>query len=122
MAAATSDDGRKLAQWKALTDKFDEVWMWKCEWQHNMDYTSFYFFQQVTQLGDIWAEWSTRLNGFLPVRNLNEGWGARWQQGSQQQGAENCHHACLVELMEKLISKPGWDLALVQHFLHEKYE
>ncbi|KAF8273937.1 hypothetical protein EI94DRAFT_1696523 [Lactarius quietus] len=87
--ATFSDDDRKLAQWKALTNKFDE-------WLYEADYVPLYHFQPVTKICDIWTEWSTELNGFLPVRNLNEGWGARWQQ--------------------------GWNLALAQRFLHEKYE
>jgi hypothetical protein len=120
--AVSSDDDRKLAQWKALTDKFDEVRMRKHEWQYEADYVPCYHFQQVTRICDIWTEWSTGLNGFLPVRNLNEGWGSRWRQGNRAQGTENCRRARVVELIEKLIAKPGWDLALAQRFLGERYE
>jgi hypothetical protein len=120
--AISSDDGRRLAQWKALTDRFDEVRMRKHEWLYEADYVPLYCFQQVTQICDIWTEWSTGLNGFLPVRNLNEGWGARWRQGNRGQGTENCRCACVVELIEKLIAKPGWNLALAQRFLCERYE
>jgi Transcriptional activator of glycolytic enzymes len=122
VAAATSDDVGKLTQWKALTDKFDEARMRKHEWQYDTDYMPFYRFQQVTRICDIWTEWSTGLNGFLPVRHLNEGWGARWRRGDRGQGTENCRRTRLVELIEKLIAKPGWDLALAQRFLRERYE
>jgi hypothetical protein len=79
--------------------------MQKYDWSYEMDYMPFYCFQQVSQICNIWTECSTGLNGFLPVWNLNEGWGARWQQGDQGQGTENCHCACIVELFEKLIAK-----------------
>ena len=120
--AVSSDDDRRLAQWKALTAKFDEVRMRKHEWLYEADYVPLYRFQQVTHICDIWTEWSTGLNGFLPVRNLNEGWGARWRQGNRGQGTENCRCAHVVGLIEKLIAKPGWDFALAKRFLQEKYE
>ena len=120
--AVSSDDDRRLAQWKALTDKFDEVCMWKHEWLYEADYVPLYCFQQVTHICDIWTEWSTGLNGFLPVRNLKEGWGARWQRGNRGQGTENCRRAHVVGLIEKLIAKPGWDFALAKRFLQEKLQ
>jgi hypothetical protein len=57
--AVPSDDDRKQAQWKVLTDKFDEVCMRKHEWQYDTDYLPLYRFQQVTRICDIWTEWST---------------------------------------------------------------
>ncbi len=122
VATAASDNDRKLAQWKVLTDKFDEVRMRKHEWQYDTDYIPFYCFQKVTGICEIWTEWSTGLNGFLPVRNLNEGWGARWRRGNRGQGTENCRRACFVELVERLMAKPGWSLVLVMRFLCERYE
>src|SRR5882762_2373061 len=107
VAAVVSGDARKAEQWKALTDKFDETRMRKHDWSYDTDYMPFYRFQQVSQICDVWTEWSTGLNGFLPVRNLNEGWGARWRQGNRGQGTENCRRSRLVELVEKLIAKPG---------------
>ena len=38
VAADTLDDARKLVQWMALTDKFNETCMWKHKWQYDMDY------------------------------------------------------------------------------------
>ena len=96
--------------------------MRKHEWQYDTDYLPLYHFQQVTHICNIWTEWSTGLNGFLPVRNLNEGWGSRWRKGDRGQGTENCRRARVVELIEQLTAKPGWDLALALRFLHERYE
>lgn len=66
-----------------------------------------YHFQQLTCICDIWTEWSTGLNGCLPVQHLNKGWGAKWQLGNCAQGTEICHHLCVVQLIEKLMAKPG---------------
>ena len=118
------DDGRKLAQWKALTDRIDEVHLWKHEWWYEADYVPHYHFQQLTYICDIWTEWSTGLNGFLPLWHLNEGWGAKWQQGNCAQGTESCHHLHVVQLIEKLMAKPGWNLSLAPgpEILARKYE
>jgi hypothetical protein len=116
------DNENKAAQWKALTGKFDETRMRKHDWQYNTDYMPFYHFQSVSQICDIWTEWSTGLNGYLPMSNLNEGWGARWWRGNCAQGTENCCHVRLVELINKLAAKPGWDVRLALRFLQEKYE
>ncbi len=90
VAATVTDDDKKLAQWRALASKFDKVCMRKHEWWYDTDYTLVYCFQQVTHICDLWTEWSTGLNGFLPMRNLDKGWGARWWQGNRGQGIENC--------------------------------
>jgi hypothetical protein len=96
--------------------------MRKHDWQYDTDYMPFYRFQSVSQICDIWTEWSTGLNGYLPVSNLNEGWGARWRRGNRAQGTENCRRARLVELINELAAKPGWDVRLALRFLREKYE
>ena len=54
-------------------DRFEEACMQKHAWQYDTDYMPLYNFQQVNHICDIWTGWSTGPNGFLPVRNLNEG-------------------------------------------------
>jgi hypothetical protein len=120
--ATTSEDAMKVAQWKVLTDKFDETRMRKHNWEYGTAYMPLYRFQPISRISDIWTEWSTGLNGYLPVRNLNEQWGARWRRGNRSQGTENCRRARVVELINKLVAKPGWDLALALRFLLERYE
>ncbi|KAF8271490.1 hypothetical protein EI94DRAFT_1698201 [Lactarius quietus] len=48
--ATSSDDDRKLAQWKALTDKLDDVHMQKHEGLYEADYVPLYCFQPVTKI------------------------------------------------------------------------
>lgn len=56
------------------------------------------------------------------VRNLNKAWGARWQHGDWGQSTESSHWMQVIELINKLLAKPGWNLALAQCFLLERYE
>jgi len=68
----------KVAQWKVLMDKFDETCMHRHDWEYDMAYMPLYRFQPISRISNIWTEWSMGLNGYLPVWNLNEEWGARW--------------------------------------------
>lgn len=96
--------------------------MRKHDWSYDKDFLPVYQYQTVSRISDIWHEWSTGLNGYLPVRNLNEAWGARWRRGDRGQGTENCRRSRVVELVEKLAAKPGWNMALALRFLAERYE
>lgn len=122
MAAAASEDATKAAQWKVLTDKFDETRMRRHDWEYNKEYMPIYRYQPAPRICDIYTEWSTGLNGYLPVRHLNEAWGARWRRGDRGQGTESSRRMRVVELIDKLVAKPGWDLALALRFLLERYE
>lgn len=122
VAAVASEGVTKAAQWKGLTDKFDETRMRQHQWEYNKDYMPIYRYQPAPRICDIWVEWSTGLNGYLPVRNLNEAWGARWRRGDRGQSTESSRRMRVVELINKLSAKSGWDLALAQRFLLERYE
>jgi hypothetical protein len=56
------------------------------------------------------------------MRNLNEGWGARWRRGNCMQGTVNCQHTWLVELINKLATKPYLSVTLALQFLCKRYE
>lgn len=121
-AANVLEEDTRAAQWKTLTDKFDETRMQKHEWTYDTDFLPIYRYQTVTRISDIWNEWSTGLNGYLAVRNLNEAWNARWRRGDRGQGTENCRRNRVVELIEKLAAKPKWNITLALRFLAERYE
>jgi len=62
------------------------------------------------------------LNGYLPVSNLMKAGELGGSVGNRVQGTENCRRVRLVELINKLAAKPGWDVCLALRFLREKYE
>ncbi len=80
-----------------------------------------YNYQSVTQISEIWDEWSTGLNGYLSTRELEEGWGAKWRRNNPSLKTENGRHKKVVQLIENLSKKPGWSTKLALHFLQDKY-
>jgi len=69
----------------------------------------------------VWTEWSEGLEGHLSVRELNEGWGAKWKRNVAGQKTEAAWRKKVVELVEKLVAKHLWDTALALRFLCDRY-
>ena len=61
-----------------------------------------YSYQPVTQISEIWDEWSTGLNGFLSTRELEERWGAKWRRNNPGLKTENGRRKKVIQLVEEL--------------------
>ncbi|KAJ7168642.1 hypothetical protein C8R46DRAFT_1033850 [Mycena filopes] len=81
-----------------------------------------YTFQPVPKITDIWTEWAAGLNGYLSVRELNEGWNAKWKHDLQRIKSEYSRRKKVIDLIERLRSKPNWNLELALRFIRETYE
>lgn len=80
-----------------------------------------YDFQRCETLEDVWKEYTIGLNGCLSVRQLEEGWAARWKRNN---GSRKSEHGCrrrVVELIERLAGKPNWNYPLALRFLGDRY-
>ena len=86
------------------------------------DYLPFYAFQPVSVITDIWTEWSSGLNGFLAVRDLEETWGARWRRNNAGLKTEMGRRKKVIQLVEKLAAKPNWNTALALRFIQTTCE
>ena len=69
----------------------------------------------------MWEEWTNGLDGHLSVRQLNDGWDARWRRNNLGQKTEAGRRKKVVELIEALAKKPNWNTQLALRFLKEKY-
>lgn len=82
----------------------------------------FYRFQPLARITDIWKEFDEGLNGFLPVRDLNNTWGAKWRRNIAGLETEAARRNKVVELVQKLAKKPCWDVAHALRFIQDQYE
>jgi hypothetical protein len=82
----------------------------------------FYCFQPAAKIIDIWTEFDEGFNGFLPVRDLNTTWGAKWRRNIPRLKTEAARRNKVVDLVEMLAKKPGWDIASTLTFIQDRYE
>jgi len=72
-----------------------------------------YLFRQGASLIEIWEEWSEGLDGCLSVRQLEEGWAARWRRGVSGQKTEMSRRRLVVQkVIEPLAAKTHWNIQL----------
>ena len=118
-----ADDEMRTQQWNALTARFREDWLWRHEWEWvSNDLLPFYSFQPVSSITEIWEEHTKGLNGYLAVHDLDEQWGPCWRRNRNGLRTENCCRKKIVTLVEQLLKKKNWNVALTLQFLREKYE
>lgn len=112
-------------KWAELVARFDEarlhrhLWDWAVK---EKDWLPIYRYQPVSDISDIWTEWSVGVDGFLPVRDLVDRWGARWRRNDPGQRTESSRRMKVVNLINELASKHRWDVSLALRFLRERYE
>lgn len=121
--SVTVDKQAQAAHWALLTAKFEETRLRRHNWAYkanNPNPIPLYDWCSLTKISDIWTEWSTGINGYLPVRLLEEGWGAKWRPGHAQ-GTERCRCMCVIRLVDRLAAKPGWGHDKTLRFSGETY-
>ena len=91
------------------------------DWEDG-DYLPHYEYQPVSHITDVWTEWASGLNGYIPVQDLMERWGPKWRRNVAHRKMESAHHKVIVDLICELSKKLNWDLPLALHFLQQKYE
>ena len=112
-----------MAIWNRLIAKFgiDKLNRHEWEWREGKNWVPHYTYQPVLSITDVWKEWTEGLNGYLSVRQLNEEWGAKWRRNAPPVKVENTRRKRIVDLMNSLGTKQGWNPSLVQKFLTEHY-
>ena len=99
----------------------DRLYRHKWEWT-NGAWLPYFKYLPVHSIMDVWTEWSSGLEGHLPVRELEEWWGAKWQRNVPSQRTENGQRKKIVELATSLLNQRWWGIALALRFLREMYE
>ncbi|THH20826.1 hypothetical protein EW146_g575, partial [Bondarzewia mesenterica] len=113
----------RALKWNSLIAKYgeDRMRLHHCSWI-NGEWLPLYKYQAVMQISDIWTEWTIGLNGYLPVRDLDEGWGARWRRNNAGQKTEAGRRKKVVSLVIELSQKRNWTVTLALRFIQTKYE
>jgi Transcriptional activator of glycolytic enzymes len=110
-------------KWALLVAKFSDSQLRRHQWEWTGgDWLPYYRYKPVAQISDIWLEWSDGVEGFLSVRALTEGWGARWRRNDAAMKTEASRRKKVVDLITQLCGKPRWDVQLALRFLVERYE
>lgn len=86
------------------------------------EWLPFYIFKKGLTVAEIWTEWTVGLEGCFSVRDLNDGWEARWRRNNAGQKTENARRRKVVALIEALGNQPNWDTSLALRFLNDKYK
>jgi hypothetical protein len=76
----------QTSAWNTLALQYSDQRLRRHQWEWVEKTSSFlprYTFQPIPKTTDAWTEWTTGLNGFLSIRELDEGWGARWRSSTQ---------------------------------------
>lgn len=115
----------QLAAWSLLALQYSEARLRRHQWEWIEKTNTFlphYAFQPVKKITDIWTEWASGLNGFLSVRELTEGWNAKWKRDLRAIKSEWGRRSKVIGLVEKLAAKPNWNLELALQFIRDVYE
>ncbi|KAF8066900.1 hypothetical protein FPV67DRAFT_1768709 [Lyophyllum atratum] len=73
---------KEAVAWRRLIVRYTEECLLKHKWKwipESECWLPVYEYATVKKVTDIWAEHVEGLNGHLSVRELNEGWGAKWK-------------------------------------------
>jgi len=78
------------SSWKALVVALGEERLYRHKWEWtSRAWLPYYKYLPVHSITDVWTEWSSGLDGHLPVRELEERWGAKWRRNVPSQRTEN---------------------------------
>lgn len=80
-----------------------------------------YSFQPASTVADLWAEWTTGLNGYMSVSLLVNRWSTKWRKGDAAKRTESSRRKKVIDLIERLKNKHRWDAALALRFLQDEY-
>ncbi|TFY74023.1 hypothetical protein EWM64_g9989 [Hericium alpestre] len=113
------------ARWKKqeeLQQQFGDRCITQHPWQLVSGiYVPTYVMQPATAIEDIWTEYTVGLNGFLPVRELEEQFRPKWRGNVSSVKTEWGRRKKIIALIQKLSSKARWDVDLVLRFLRTEY-
>jgi len=93
------------------------------EWDwEDRDYLPHYEYQSVSCITDVWTEWASGLNGYIPVQDLTERWGPKWRRNLAWRKTESVCRKVIVDIITELSKKANWGLPLALRFLQQQYE
>lgn len=124
-----NEQARQVTAIRILVDKygFDRISNQPFEWVQyasgpiKEEWLPIYIYKKGISLRETWEEWSNGLDQQLSVRQLTEGWDARWRRNIQGQKTEASRRRHIVDLVTQLANKSNWTVTLALRFLDEMY-
>lgn len=111
------------AEWSQITSKYGLSFANAHQWDwEDGSFLPQYDYQPVNCITDIWREWTTGLNGYMPVRDLTEAWSAKWRRNIPSKKNEHRRRMFVIDLVTELLKRPRWDISLALRFLKERCE
>jgi hypothetical protein len=121
---APSEVDIKVQKWALIAAKYGDARLRKHLWDFvDNEYLPHYNFHPLARIADIWAEWTDGIDGHMSVRQLDEGWGARWRRNVGTKKTEYRRRKKIVDLVVWLVAnKPRWDTDLALRFLTDQFQ
>ena len=117
-----AEDPRTL-KWNQISNKIVQDKLARHQWEWlGGNWVPHYTYQTVYTIMDVWTEWAEGLNGYISVRELTEIWGVKWRRNIAYLKTENTRRRKIVDLINTLSGKQGWNLNMTQKFLSEQYD
>jgi hypothetical protein len=108
-----------------MAAKYDDARLQKHVWDFvDNEFLPHYNFRpQVARIAEVWTEWTVGIDGYMSVRELDEGWGARWRRNVGAKKTEYGRRKKIIDLVLWLVAnKPRWDADLALHFLTDQFQ
>lgn len=109
-------------KWDALRARYGDDLVFQHVWQLiGSELMPLYDMQPVKTIVDVWHEFASGLNSFLPVRELEENFGSKWRFNIPKVKTAWSRRSKVYALVEALCKKPRWNIDLALHFLQDTY-
>ncbi len=99
----------------------NHAWEWIQRVGAPAEYLPIYAYKKPATLRGYWDEWTVGLDGHLSIRELNEGWDARWRRNKSGLKTDNSRYNKVYDLIDKLRSRDNWTMELVWRFLDDRF-
>lgn len=87
----------------------------------NSEWLPIYEYKSNLSISEIWEEFANGLDGKLSIRQLEEGWQARWRRNINKLKTEKSRRTKITNLIEELSKKTNWNTELALRYLQLNY-
>jgi hypothetical protein len=119
-----SENDLKAIKWAQIAAKYGDARLRNHDWDFiDGEFLPHYNFRPLTQISEVWTEWTEGIDGCLSLRELDEGWGARWRRNVGAKKTEYGRRKKITDLVGWLVAnKPRWDTRLAVQFLMDQFQ
>lgn len=121
---APSEDDLKATKWNEMVVKYGDARLRNHLWDFtDGEFLPHYSFRPLIQISEVWTEWTEGIDGCLSLRELEEGWGARWRRNVGAKKTEYGRRKKIADLVGWLVTnKPRWNTRLAIQFLTDRFQ